>query len=295
MHRRINENLYSIISRYGNVLSSAQEKFLLILFILILTLFPLMAFSLDCDVGGDIPFSVKNDTGNDLQVDVAGPAFRISGCLVIPAHSECPRFYAADYGVFTPIGEWSARTGFAGGFFCNVDRNNVKKRFCLKSNPFLGDAPVNIVLSVKFGSLTLDVSGDNVFIPSDQDNPNCPKTAVSYLGDKPRQSGRDRDGFLFDGTEGEEITITLEANPKSGNNGGIASLGLRGGSLDEFVEGELPQEIIATLPSDGKYSIIVGQPKDIPRSKRYEGDYFLTVESPTSNVAPLELGNNVER
>ena len=295
MYRRINENLYSRISRYGNVFSSAQGKFLLIMSFMILMLFPLRGFSLDCNVGGDIPFSLRNKTGEDICLRVGGPFFRTSGAVRVPGSTVgCNRFYAADSAGLPPWGLW----------IFSVDRNigpcirngSDFKKFCLGKVGFtIGRSSVDIVVN-KFNGKedVIVVSGDTVTVPEDQDNPNCGWGALSYLGDQPRQRGRDDDDFVFNGIAGEEITITLEADQQSGNNGGIASLGLRGGSLNEFVEGVLPQEITATLPSDGKYSAIVMQP-DIPRSERYEGGYFVNVESATSNVGPLELGKNVER
>jgi hypothetical protein len=294
MYRRIHENLYSSISRYGNVFSSAQGKFLLIMSFMILTLFPLRAFSLDCNVGGDIAFSLENKTGEDICLRVGGPFFRTSGDVVVPGNTVgCNRFYAADSAGLPPWGLWVFEVDRNIGL-C-IRKGSVFKKFCLLKEGFtIGQSSVHIVVNGLFSRDDIVISGDTVRVPEDQDNPPCGWGAASYLGDQPRQRGRDDDDFVFNGIAGEEITITLEANQQSGNNGGIASLGLRGGSLNEFVEGVLPQEITATLPSDGKYSAIVMQP-DIPRSERYEGGYYVSVESPTSNVGPLELGKNVER
>jgi len=262
---------------------------------LILILFPLRAFSLDCNVGGDIPFSLRNETGVDICLELFGPWGRWSGPVVVPANTVgCNRFYAANISGLSPFGLWIFNVD--GNVGLCIRKGTIFKKFCVNKEGFtLGESSVDIVVRGLYSSEDdIQVSGATVTIPEDQSNPDCGWAAASYLGDKPKHSGRDRDDFLFDGKAGDEITIILDANLQSGNTGGEASLGLRGNSLNEFVEGVLPQEITATLPSDGQYTVIVNQP-DIPRSERYEGDYFLTVQSPTSNVGPLELGDNVER
>src|SRR5262245_5159837 len=303
MHAGTHKNLYPIVSRYGNICSPAQERFLFILTIsiLILTMLPLRAFSqddvdrgdVDCHVGGDIPFSLTKSATEAIVVEVGGPWFRTSGCLLFPKELVgCTSFYAANTTPSSPFGLWEVAAVLP-GFLCTA-KGRPFKRFCLNKPAFTIGSAVNITIR-RFESGEIEVSGKNVTIPPDQLHPNCGWGVLSYLGDQRPSDTRDTDDFLFNGVAGEAITIKLEADHQSGNTGGIASLGLRGGSLNESVEGVLPLQIVATLPSSGKYSVIVAQPPTIPRGERYEGKYYLNVESLTSNVGPLEPDENVER
>jgi hypothetical protein len=117
------------------------------------------------------------------------------------------------------------------------------------------------------------------------------------LGDRPAQGAgaADPDTFGFTGTRGDEITVTLEGDPRAGHNGGTASLGLRdAGSfgLSRATSGTPPLELTATLPASGQYSVEVGQPAGSPP---FRGAYRLRVRPTTVSIDRLEPAANVEQ
>ena len=94
--------------------------------------------------------------------------------------------------------------------------------------------------------------------------------------------------YSFYGYENEQVTIRLEADPNGWHRGRRATLILKdkikGYRLFETNRGSLPNEISATLPADGKYTVyVVKQPWfwfwwRHKRHKRFEGDYILSLE-----------------
>ena len=92
--------------------------------------------------------------------------------------------------------------------------------------------------------------------------------------------------YSFYGHENEHVTISLEADPNGWHRGRRVTLMLkdriRGVRLFQTNRGSLPNEISATLPADGKYTVyVVKQPWfwwRHKRHKRFEGDYVLSLE-----------------
>jgi hypothetical protein len=261
---------------YGNLLT--------ILFAATIILLPLKANSgaSPCtNVSGDIEFVGTNNGIEALNFICGGPWFR-SGLQQIPfcdpSQPPCTcTFYAAHIDVFSPYGLWT----------CSVKAPSTEvvlatANFCVEK----GDTKVNLVF---------DQNANNVSLSVDKPSPPCHSSVSSFLGDNPKQekSKRDKDEFLFDGRDGDEVTLRLESDPREGNNGGTASLAISGNSLDESTSGALPLELDVTLPADGKYSIIVEQPRR-PKDQRFRGAYILDVESATG-VGLIEPTNNVEK
>lgn len=106
------------------------------------------------------------------------------------------------------------------------------------------------------------------------------KTVCSILGNDPKPSILDQDIFRFQGTEGEEVTILLEAKPISAKKATLLLVDKITGAL--FLRADLsalPNQIKTKLPKTGEYLIIVSEQLNIPRGAAYRGDYCLTLKS----------------
>jgi hypothetical protein len=107
----------------------------------------------------------------------------------------------------------------------------------------------------------------------------------------------DEDIFTFNGTETEEITVTLEAT----SGGGRANLYVmdRMGSVVELFEvdrTELPNQITVLLPASGEYLITVSEQPDlvILPGMPFAGDYCVTLDSTLGASGSLEATYTVE-
>ena len=262
---------------YGNLLT--------ILFAATIILFPIKANSgvNPCtNVSGDIEFVGTNNGIEFLNFICGGPWFRsglqqISFCDPMEPPCTCT-FYAAHIDVFSPYGLWT----------CSVKAPSTEvvlatADFCVEK----GDTKVNLVFDQNENGVSLQV---------DKPPPPCRSSVSSFLGDNSKQekSKPDSDVFLFDGETGDQVTLRLEADPQEGNNGGQASLGISGNSLNESTTGTLPLEIEATLPEDGEYSISVEQPRR-PKDQRFRGSYMVSVMPTTGSIESIEPTNNVEK
>jgi hypothetical protein len=253
---------------------------------------PLSAYSIDCKVSGDIPFSVIKEceacSGGCLQCQ--GPWGRVSPLIDIDdlEHNKSCTFYAAADNTFSPWGRWTCIMYENTQGFCTTVLTPVltMKDFCVEKSNGGGQ---EVTLKIK-----ADQNDVPDFLEVDKPRPPCEPSVSSFLGDNPKQekSRPDSDVFLFDGTGGDEVTLRLETDPQLGNNGGKASLAIIGNSLNESTSGALPLEIDATLPADGEYSITVEQPRR-PNDQMFRGAYILHVESATG-VDLIEPTNNVE-
>jgi hypothetical protein len=102
------------------------------------------------------------------------------------------------------------------------------------------------------------------------------------------------DTFSFQGTAGDTVTLTLDANFREGNNGGNARLTLSGGALRAAVRGALPLGITAPLAADGQYAVAVDQATH-PEEEQFRGSYILTITPTTGTVEAIEPAADVER
>jgi len=287
MNRRDSVNLLPLSH---TTLKTAARYLLGAVCVLVLTLFPVKAFSIDCNVAGDEPFSV---TSNLESADAPaclickGPWGRVSPFIATLDLTENPicTFYAATDTALPAYGKWTCGVHEESGFSpsCTTLAPQLTKiEFCLTET-----TAVNL-------TLTFDVDG-TADLTVDKSAPPCSSSVPSFLGDNPWQVGGqpDIDTFGFTGTAGDEITVTLEADPQAGHNGGTASLGVSGQSLLKVTRGALPLEITATLPRDGKYSAIVTQSTH-PGDPSFRGSYLLHIKLSTGSIDLIEPTANVE-
>ncbi|MCI0454158.1 MAG: hypothetical protein L0Y68_04085 [Candidatus Dadabacteria bacterium] len=277
-----------------------HKKLPIILFLMILTLFPPKGFSQSqgfsenqCDGSGDIPFIASNSAPVSQCIRCNGPWSRISGVKIIFNEVNDCTWYAANKGIFSPFGEWICTLGPTDGNSNEVKATclnsaatpDVTLAFCLRGN----DTTVNFTIEP-----SPDGKGVDFFV--DKPPPACSSSVSSFLGDNFNQekSRRDSDTFLFTGMAGDEVRLRLEANPQDGNNGGEASLGISGNFLDDEISGALPLEITVMIPANGEYSAIVEQPKN-PAGQRFRGSYILRIEASTGSIDLIEPSNSVEK
>lgn len=267
---------------------SSQVALMLPFILFLIISFSLKAHSIDCNVsGGSVRFSVIKEcpTCNLACIYCGGPWARVSPWVDIDdlEHNKSCTFYAAKDDIFHLWGRWTCYIYQKANGVCTtvLAQELTMKDFCVEKPD---------------SEVTLKIEGDvpNI-IEVDKPSPPCVASVSSFLGDNPKQekSKLDTDEFLFDGSGGDQVTLTLETDPQLGNNGGEAGLGISGNSLNESTSGALPLELDATLPADGEYSIIVEQPKR-PKDQRLRGSYVLSVESATG-VDLIEPTNNVEK
>ncbi len=87
----------------------------------------------------------------------------------------------------------------------------------------------------------------------------------------------DVDGYAFQGSKGETVTVTLAADPSGTYQDGRAALALLGIGLLKTDGGALPNSVIATLPRSGAYYVTVSEA--ILGKERFSGAYCVTLES----------------
>ena len=273
----------SALARF-NFTSIPRRRLIQGFIVLTLALIPLKAFP-QCDVKGDIPFVVTNGSDIETCIQCGGPWFRASSLFFVEVGLKNCQFYAANKGFFDPWGSWTCNLFGVSGKSCDTGVLISSVTFCEQSD----DDPIGV-------DLTISNEGKGTFLSVSGKSNRCNEVSKSsFLGDnfKQEKSRPDEDVFLFDGTSGDEIRLTLEPDPVGGNNGGEASLSIGGNALNESISGTPPLEINATIPATGKYSIIVEQPRK-PGGERYRGSYMLNLES-SNEVGPIEPTSSVEK
>ncbi len=251
-----------------------------------------------------IPFYATNNSGMEISICCQGPWFRAS-CASTSSQS-CPisegavdyNFYSAEVDVFSPYGTWK----------CCLN-NAVLDSDC--SGPVQSSTPVDCIgelftlekedtavyITFTEDSLTVSLSS-----PSDASTPqprlageSDTSTTQANLGDDNKRPKRDRDTWSIQGTEGENVTVTLEHDPTAGHSGEQATLILQNGSATiESKTDALPIEIMTTLPSTGEYKLVVQQ-HDIPEEVRFRGRYYLSVKSSLGNAQDIKPSEDVEQ
>jgi len=122
----------------------------------------------------------------------------------------------------------------------------------------------------------------------------------STLGNDLRPYALDQDIYKFNGTEGEIVTVRLEADPPEAGWGERATLVLRNvtGGLQLFKRRDtgLPHEITVTLPFSGEYRVVVGESTGsaILWGERYIGDYCVTLQATPDTCQTFETATSVE-
>ena len=89
----------------------------------------------------------------------------------------------------------------------------------------------------------------------------------------------DQDRFAFHGEEGELVTATLEKRIDGNHKGSRATLIFAGHDSYFFSRGQLPNDIIKTLPKTGRYRIYVVEQSELVDGAPFRGEYCLTLES----------------
>ena len=260
---------------------------ILLVSVLGLSLLVLFVIPVKTAYADEIPFRVKTDLKDLLFISCKGPFGRNSGCVHVDAPSDFTVFYAAEINFFSPYGEWRCDVyalpicfGVAGRKVFTIHRHPVPEK------------QVDLTIVNCDGCFE-----DKYAIEVATDQTCCPVSTSAFLGDRPQQFKPDKDTFRFQGTEGDEITLSLEEDGSVGHIGEQANFKLRGpvgsASLDEFRTGELPLEIAATIPESGEYEIVVDQ-KNIPDDLRYRGGYVITLDQSLDDVKEIVPTQDVE-
>lgn len=258
---------------------------------------PYKAYSYD-----HIPFYATNNSGEDTSICCHGPWGRAAcslnsseSCLIKEGAVDY-NFYSAEVDPFSPYGTWK----------CCLS-NDVSD--C--SGPVQSPTPVDCIggnFTLAKGDTAVYITFTETSLTVTPDNPSAESTAQARLagesdtsttqaalGDDNTKPRRDRDTWSIQGTEGENVVITLEKVPESGYNGEQATLILQNGSpAIETSTAELPIEITTTLPSTGEYTLVVQQ-HDIPEEVRFRGKYYLSVKSSLGNVQDIKPSEDVEQ
>ena len=276
---RNSRSLMSLVTRVTVSLTVLLHTVIALMLISI----PLRAYSTDCNVSGDIPFTIEqDDSGIKLCIQCSGPWARASKLVEIEPKDIPCTFYEADSTIFSPLGLWDCKLYEHDDSGCVTQSMLFETKFCM--------TPISESIFVD-----LFITGNPPTMSANFESPPCKSTSLqSFLGDNPKQekSKPDSDEFLFDGNAGDEVMLTLRANPIEGNNDGNATLRISGNSLNESTSGTPPLELEVTLPEDGQYSIIAEQPKK--SAERFRGTYNLDIESSTG-VDLIEPTNSVEK
>jgi hypothetical protein len=246
------------------------------------------------DETGDINFRVTRKANiNELNFEtfvkippnsvmqVVGPSLRRSERINLsglPLDTPC-NFYAAKDGLFSPYGSW---------YFYVWDPNGPTPShptafLCIESR---GTSDVEIGQS-RFGYV-LGVPRTNRHRCVYKNYGLLWALAVPNGVNQP-QGALDTDVFEFEGTAGDTVTVELETDDQSGNNGGEATLRLTGGTLNRVKTGNLPLTIKADIPATGTYDVSVEQSGHNP----FKGYYNVSVGSEKDlirGVVPTDLG-----
>jgi hypothetical protein len=272
-------SLMSLVTR----LTVSQTVLLHTVIAFMLISIPLRAYSTDCNVSGDIPFTIQqDDSGIELCIQCSGPWARASKLVEIEPKDIPCTFYEADSTIFSPLGLWDCKLYEHDDSGCVTQSMLFETKFCM--------TPISESIFVD-----LFITGNPPTLSANFEPPPCKSTSLqSFLGDNPKQekSKPDSDEFLFDGNAVDEVMLTLRANPKEGNNDGNATLRISGNSLNESTSGRPPLELEVTLPGDAEYSITVEQPKK--SAERFRGSYVLGLES-SMGIDLIEPTNSVEK
>ena len=254
-----------------------KSKYLFIVLALtFIVAFPYKAYT------GEIPFAATypyEPSSPELRIACNGPYSRLSLRHRIPTGATGQVFYTAKETIFSPYGNWT----------CNTVTGNSRV------------AETSFRLQRGQGPVRLTMTKDSLFCTSGACGIESGQTltAKATLGDDKNNKRRERDTWNFNGTGGDTVLVTLEEDPESGHSGEEATLILRdgannGSSTIETSTDALPIEIMATLPSDGEYELVVEQ-HGIPEEARFRGNYYLSIESASGEIEEISPTFDVEQ
>ncbi len=248
-----------------------------------------------------IPFYATNNSGEDTSICCHGPwraacELNSSESCSISAGAVDYNFYTVDVDIFSPYGTWKCCLSNDVSD-CSGPVQSPTPVECIGENFTLakGDTAVYLTFTADSLTVSLDNPSDASAVQARAVGVSDTSTTQANLGDDNTKPRRDRDTWSFQGTEGENVVITLEKVPSSGHAGKDATLILQnGGSTIETITAELPFEIEATLPSTGEYRLVVSQ-NDIPEDVRFRGRYYLSVKSSLGTVQDIKPSEDVEQ
>jgi len=253
-----------------------------------ISLFPHRASSLE-----HIPFYATNNSGIEFPILCSGPWTRC-GRGTLSAGADEDNFYSVDVDIFSPYGEWTCgqlvggncgEVGDVEPITFTLEKGDTAVYLTINGDGFKDDT-ITVTLNSASGASTAQTR-----LAEESDT----STTQANLGDDNTKPRRDRDTWSIEGTEGENITLTLEADEASGHSGNLATLILRNrGSTIESVTDALPIEITTTLPETGEYQLVVDQ-NGIPEDVRFRGRYFLSLKSDLVNVQDIKPSEDVEQ
>jgi hypothetical protein len=129
------------------------------------------------------------------------------------------------------------------------------------------------------------------------------KMVCATLGDGTKGFGSDTDVFSFKGTEGDVVTIRLEAHPPESGAGKRVMLVVRNmtGALQLFrrLNRPLPHEMTLVLPISDDYQVLVGESPETPADtviwgEKYSGDYCVLIEGSPEAAETFKNARSVE-
>lgn len=257
---------------------------------------PYKAYSLE-----HIPFYATNNSGEDTSICCHGPwraacELNSSESCLIKEGAVDYNFYTVDVDIFSPYGTWKCCLSNDVSD-CSGPVQSPTPVDCIGGNFTLAKGDTAVYITFTENSLTVtpdnpsDASAAQAGLAGESDT----STTQAALGDDNTKPKRDRDTWSIQGTEGENVVITLEKIPEAGYSGEQATLILQNGSTAiESRTDALPIEITTTLPSTGEYKLVVQQ-NDIPEDVRFRGKYYLSVKSSLGNVQDIKPSEDVEQ
>ena len=232
-----------------------------------------------------IPFYATNNAGKKIILMCVGPWLRtpcgFNDECSINAGAVDDNFYSAEVTTASPYGSW---------------RCTLKEPECPShpGTPACEACCVDFTLTKGDDSVSLTIENETT-ITANLSSESDTSTTQAALGDDNTKPKRDTDTWSIQGTEGENVVITLEADPEAGHDGAEATLILQNrNSTVESRTDALPIEITTTLPSDGEYELVVRQ-NGIPEDVRFRGRYFLSVKSSAGKVQDIKPSEDVEQ
>lgn len=226
-----------------------------------------------------------------IAVDENNILFSLDGSVFWACDAEIynPAFADATIEILTSGGEV---TGY-------VDNVQLATTGSIPGACCLPDGSCMEAIAIECASAGGTYQGDG----SDCASANCggfARTLCSTLGDDPRPYALEMDEFIFTGTEGETVTVTLESSPPEYGAGQRAVLIMRnlgrGLLLFKRLNDQLPLEITVTLPATADYHMKVMEApgKAVIWGEKYEGDYCVTLEASPETVGTFVPDLDIE-
>jgi 3',5'-cyclic AMP phosphodiesterase CpdA len=145
------------------------------------------------------------------------------------------------------------------------------------------DDPVLLLLGLSLTAIWMDLPPQDTvtsFMLDDGD-PVYNKIICSTLGNNPAPVFLDHDIFQFDGTAGETVTIQLEKYASALGSGKKATVQVKktgwGEPLLADESGELPNEVVVTLPESARYLVFISEQRKLQSG--YTGDYIIEIQA----------------